>query len=106
MAPIDTLAAPLGNAAAARGLTLDDVLPVLAEHADEFLDMVITDREKDAHIDRLRVATEARIAADATWRSLVADGLLLGISRRELARAAGTSHTWVGALARQTGQQD
>lgn len=100
METLEKLAVPLAEAAAARGMEVDDLVSELVAHVDAYAHEIASDRVIRAQLSRVQDARTAAVAAEASWRSAVVEAAALGASRRQIADAAGITHQGVTRIVR------
>ena len=94
----DTLVGRLEEAALDRGIAPDELLDAFTQRVGEFANEVVVERHSREYLTHIREATEAKLAAEATWRTLVVEAGLIGVPRRDIADAAQVTRQWVGQL--------
>lgn len=94
------LADELAATAAARDLNPDDLAAALASRIRAAADDLTAARTFAPVLDRVAAAAEARAAADAEWRTAIADAARHEVPRTQIASAAGVTRQWVSAIVR------
>lgn len=89
---------PLETAAAARGLTVDDVLAALGDDLAATAERVLAERDAAQRLQRIGDLTAARADLDAAWRREVVEAAHAGVAHTAIAEAGGITRQWVKRL--------
>jgi len=96
---MDSLETQLGNAAQQRGITVDELTAALHPHIHLAADEAAARADVAPYLAKVRAATQAKTASEASWRAAIVEASLLGRARRDdVADAAGITRQWVSHL--------
>ncbi len=97
----DAFTATLAEAAAARGMTADQLVAALQPRVSAIADQVLTEEAHQALLDRIATVARAKAAAEAELRELIGRAGAANIPRSDIANASGVTRQWVGYLVRE-----